>query len=209
MKKARETTIFVIDDDPSVRKALSYLLSSEGYEVETFVSAESFLSREKYHGNGCIVLDIRMKTMSGLELQEELIKKNLSIPIVFITGHGDIPTSVKVMKKGAFDFFTKPFNDEEFLAAIGGAIEKNINNSELLEEKEKILDEIMTLTEREKEILTFITAGYMNKEISAKLDIAEQTVKIHRGHIMRKLGVDSVADLVRKAEKADIIPQKR
>lgn len=209
MKEIDKTIIFVIDDDPSVRKAISHLLRSEGYEVESFESAESFLNRKRYLGLGCIVLDISMKDMSGLQLQEELIKKHLELPIVFVTGHGDIPTSVKVMKKGAYDFLTKPFNDEEFLAAVSGAVRKNEGNIGNIKEKEVIYEEMMKLTDREKEILKFVIAGYMNKEISAHLNIAEQTVKIHRSHLMRKLGVDSVAELVRKAEKADIIPEKR
>jgi len=209
MKEFDNTTIFLIDDDSSVRKAISLLLGSEGYEVETFESAESFLSRKRYFGIGCIVLDIKMKDMSGLELQEELIKKHIDLPIVFITGHGDIPTSVRVMKKGAYDFLSKPFQDKDFLEAIEGAIAKNVGNINRFKEKEKVLEEMMTLTEREKDILKYIIAGFMNKQISFKLDIAEQTVKIHRGHIMKKLGVDSIAELVRKAEVAEIIPEKR
>jgi FixJ family two-component response regulator len=209
MKEAEKTIIFVIDDDPSVRKAISHLLRSEGYVVEAFESAESFLNRKRFLGSGCIVLDISMKHMDGLELQEELIRKHLELPIVFVTGHGDIPTSVKAMKKGAYDFLTKPFNDEEFLAAVSGAVKKNEGNIGNIKEKEVIYEEMMKLTGREKEILKFVIAGYMNKEISASLNIAEPTVKIHRSHLMRKLGVDSVAELVRKAEKADIVPQKR
>lgn len=209
MKEIEKTTIFVIDDDESVRKAISLLLKSEGYETETYESAESFLNSRKYHGTGCIVLDIKMKNMTGLELQEKLLEKHSDLPIVFITGYGDIPTSVKAMKKGAYDFLTKPFNDEDFLAAISTAVEKSIINFNANKEKKAIFEEMLTLTEREREILKFIIAGYMNKEVSAYLGIAEQTVKIHRQHIMRKLSVDSVADLVRKAEKADIVPKKR
>jgi FixJ family two-component response regulator len=209
MKESEQITVFIIDDDPSVRKALGLLLKSESIESESFDSAESFLSRRRYTGMGCIVLDIRMKEMSGLELQEELIKKRMALPVVFITGHGDIPTSVNVMKKGAFDFITKPFLDEDFLAAVRGAINNCVSHKKAIHEREIIFEEMMSLTEREKDILKYIIAGYMNKEISAKLLIAEQTVKIHRGHIMTKLNVDSVAELVRKAEKADITPVKR
>ena len=209
MKETEETIIFVIDDDASVRKAISMLLRSEGYEVETYDSAEDYLSRVRYNGSGCIVLDFKMKNMNGLELQEKLSERHSNLPVVFITAHGDIPTSVKAMKKGAYDFLTKPFNDEDFLASVSTAIEKSVSNFNSSKEKEKIFEEMMTLTEREKEILKYIIAGYMNKQISDMLGIAEQTVKIHRGHIMHKLCVDSVADLVRKAEKADIVPQKR
>lgn len=209
MKEKEETTIFIIDDDLSIRKAVSLLLRSEGYEVETFESAESFLDRGRHPGTGCIVLDIRMENMNGLELQEKLLEKHSDLPIVFITGHGDIPTSVEAMKKGAFDFLTKPFNDEQFLSAVKNAIEKNISNFDSNKAKEKVFEAMMTLTEREKEILQYIIAGYMNKEVSLKLGIAEQTVKIHRGHIMKKLNVDSVADLVRKSEIAEILPINR
>lgn len=205
----KNCTIFVIDDDESVRKATSFLLQSEGYKVETFESAEKFLETEIHHCAGCIVLDIQMEDMTGLELQEKLIKKRLEIPIIFITGHGNIPMSVKAMKKGAYDFLTKPFNDEEFLSAVANAVKMSNNVLSANKEKERILEEMTNLTEREKEILEYIIAGYMNKEISSKLNIAEPTVKIHRGNIMRKLCADSVVDLVRKAEKADILPRKR
>jgi FixJ family two-component response regulator len=202
-------TIYVIDDDPSVRKSTALLLKSEGYKVEVFESAEQFLESRIQTCVGCIVLDIQMKDMNGLELQEELIRKRFNLPIVFVTGHGDISTSVRAMKKGAFDFLTKPFNDEEFLAAVASAVEKSINSLNESKEKEIIHEQMMKLTDREKEILKYIIAGYMNKEISTKLGIAEPTVKIHRGNIMHKLCVDSVADLVRKAEKEDILPEKR
>jgi FixJ family two-component response regulator len=209
MKENKQITIFVIDDDPSVRKALSLLLRSEGYDAEVFDSAESFLKRRRYFGMGCIVLDIRMKAMNGLELQDELNKRKMPLPIVFITGHGDIPTSVKVMQKGAVNFLTKPFEDTEFLSAVDDAIKKSIGTADEMNEKIKIFEQVMELTEREMDILRYVIGGFMNKEISAKLNIAEQTVKIHRGHIMRKLCVDSLADLIRKTEIANIIPEKR
>jgi FixJ family two-component response regulator len=209
VKENRHITVFVIDDDPSVRKAISLLLRSENYETEIFDSAESFLERRRYFGMGCILLDIRMKDMSGLQLQEELNKRKMPLPIIFITGHGDIPTSVTVMKRGAVDFLTKPFDDKDLLEAVKNAINKSISNMDNFSEAVKIFDEIMELTDRELDILRYVIAGYMNKEISAKLNIAEQTVKIHRGHIMSKLHVDSIADLVRKAEKANITPEKR
>jgi FixJ family two-component response regulator len=205
----RKCIIYVIDDDPSVRKSTTLLLKSEGYEVETYESAERFLDEVRNPRAGCIVLDVQMKGMNGLELQEELIKKHFELPIVFVTGFGDVPMSVRAMKKGAYDFLEKPFNDEEFLSAVRSALERNLSNLSMIKEKEKIFEEMMMLTDREKEILKYIIAGYMNKEISAKLGIAEPTVKIHRGHIMSKLCVDSIADLVRKAEKAGIIPEKR
>ena len=209
MKEPGKNIVFIIDDDPSVRKALSFLLSSEGYEPLTFESAESFLSSKPDCACGCIVLDIRMKKMSGLELQDELEKRNIFLPVVFITGHGDIPTSVKVMKKGAFNFLTKPFDDKEFLSAVKEAINDSFSNFRANTEKTEVFEKMNNLTEREKEILKYVIAGYLNKQISAMLGIAEQTVKIHRGSIMKKLEVDSVADLVRKTELAGIIPEKR
>jgi FixJ family two-component response regulator len=209
MKVNKQITVFIIDDDPSVRKALSLLLRSEGYEAEVFDSAESFLARKKYFGIGCIVLDIRMKQMSGPDLQDELNSRGINLPIVFITAHGDISTSVRVMKRGAVDFLTKPFDDRVFLAAINGAIEKSVGNAEVVNDRSLIFEELMHLTEREMDILKYVIGGYMNKEISKRLNIAEQTVKIHRSHIMHKLNVDSLADLIRKAEKGNIVPQKR
>ena len=209
MKKSADIKIFIIDDDLSMRKAISMLLRSEGFETEVFDSAEKFLAREKYFGIGCIVLDINMENMSGIELQDELLKKNIQLPIVFVTGHGDIPTTVNVMKKGAVDFLTKPFDDKDFLFAVTNAIEKCFGFAGNEKEKKKLFGELMELTQREMAILKFVIGGFMNKEISARLNIAEQTVKIHRGNLMRKLKVDSIADLVRKAEKANITPEVR
>ena len=208
-KKTGNITVFIIDDELSVRKALSHLLNSEGYDVEVFSSAGEFLSRSRYFGSGCIVLDINMEEMTGMELQEELIKKHNDLPVIFITGKGDIPTSVKAMKNGAVDFLTKPFDDDQLLSAVKEALMKMDSNIDKIIEKEKIHEEMVSLTFREKEVLGYVISGYMNKEISAELQIAEQTVKIHRGHLMRKLGVSSVAELVTKSEKAGVLPVKR
>jgi len=208
-KKTDNATIFIIDDELSVRKALAHLLNAEGYDVEVFPSAGEFLSRSRYFGPGCIVLDINMAEMSGIELQEELNKKQNDLPVIFITGKGDIPTSVKAMKNGAVDFLTKPFNDTDLLAAVKEALKKMDSNIDKIIEKEKIHEELISLTFREKEVLSYVISGYMNKEISAVLQIAEQTVKIHRGHLMRKLGVSSVAELVVKSEKGGVLPVKR
>jgi FixJ family two-component response regulator len=197
-------TVFIIDDDPSVRKSLSRLVRSLGFGSESFASAEEFLGRERYDGVGCIVLDVRMPGLSGMELQDELVKGEFSMPIIFITGHGDIPMSVQAMKKGAVDFLPKPFDDDELLEAVQKAIEKDREAKAERSATRDILTRIERLTTRECEILRYVITGMLNKQIAFKLDIAEKTVKVHRGRIMEKLGAHSVAELVRLAEKAGI-----
>jgi len=199
-------TVFVIDDDPSVLKGLARLLKSLGFNAETFASAELFLGREHYDGVGCIVLDVRMPGLNGMDLQDELSRADYSMPIIFITGHGNIPMSVQAMKRGAVDFLTKPFDDEELLEAVKKAIERDGTARAERAQVHDIRRRIDTLTPREHEILRYVITGMLNKQIALKLDIAEKTVKIHRGRIMEKLRVDSVADLVRLAEKAGIRP---
>ena len=199
-------TVFVIDDDASVRKSLSRLLRSAGYTTETFASAEEFLGREHFNGIGCLLLDVQMPGLSGMDLQKELSKADYHMSIVFITGHGDIPMSVQAMKRGAVDFLTKPFDDEELLQAVKKAIEKDREAKAERAEVHDLRRRIDTLTPREHEIFRYVITGMLNKQIALKLDIAEKTVKVHRGRIMEKLRVDSVADLVRLAEKAGIEP---
>jgi FixJ family two-component response regulator len=201
-------TVFVIDDDASIRKSLSRLLRSAGYTAETFSSAEEFLRREHFDGVGCILLDVRMPGLSGMDLQEKLNKADYPMPIVFITGHGDIPMTVEAMKKGAVDFLTKPFDDEELLQALRAAIEKDRNARAEYTEVHEIRRLIELLTPRENEILRYVVTGMLNKQIALEVGIAEKTVKVHRGRVMEKLGVDSVAELVRLAEKAGIKPPK-
>jgi RNA polymerase sigma factor (sigma-70 family) len=199
-------TVFVIDDDPSVLKSLSRLLKSCGFDAETFASAEEFLGRPHYDGVGCIVLDVRMPGLSGMDLQEELNRADCSMPIIFITGHGNIPMSVQAIKKGAVEFLTKPFNDEQLLQAVREAIEKDREAKEKHAQVGDIRRRIDTLTPREHEIFRHVITGMLNKQIALKLDISEKTVKVHRGRIMEKLCVDSVADLVRLAETVGIRP---
>ena len=199
-------TVFVIDDDPSVLKGLARLLKSLRFDAETFASAELFLARQHYDGVGCIVLDVQMPGLSGMDLQDELSKADYSMPIIFITGHGNIPMSVQAMKKGAVDFLTKPFDDKELMQAVKKAIEKDRNAKTERAEVQDALKLIEQLTPREKEVFRYVITGMLNKQIALKLDIAEKTIKVHRGRIMEKLGVDSVADLVRLAEKAGIQP---
>jgi len=197
-------TVFVIDDDPSVLKSLLRLLRSLGFDTETFASAELFLARKHYNGVGCLVLDVQMPGLSGMDLQDALSKADYSMPIIFITGHGNIPMSVQAMKKGAVDFLTKPFDDKELMQAVKKAIEQDRTAKAERAEVHDALKRIEQLTLREQEVLRFVITGMLNKQIGLKLDIAEKTVKVHRGRIMEKLCVDSVADLVRLAEKAGI-----
>jgi two-component system response regulator FixJ len=203
---ASNPTIFVIDDDVSVRKGLSRLLRSAGYEVETFPSSEQFLAREHFSGIGCIILDIQMPGLSGMDLQNALNKADYNMPIIFITGHGNIPMSVQAMKRGAVDFLPKPFDDEELMQAVKKAIEKDRKAKVERAEVHGTLRRIERLTPREREIFCHIITGMLNKQIALKLGIAEKTVKVHRGRVMEKLSVNSVAELVRLAEKAGIKP---
>jgi FixJ family two-component response regulator len=205
---AFEPTVFVIDDDPSVRKSLSRLLRSVGHSVETFSSAEEFLAREQFDGIGCIILDVQMPGMSGMNLQAELSKAEYSMPIVFITGHGDIPMSVEAVRKGAVHFLTKPFDDNDLLRAMREAIEKDRKAKAEQAEIHDIRNRFSLLTPREYEILRYVITGMLNKQIAFQLKIAEKTVKVHRGRVMEKLRVDSVAELVRLAEKTGIEPLK-
>lgn len=201
-----QPTVFVLDDDASMRRALSHLLVAAGYTVETYSSAEAFLTRENCDGVGCIILDVRMPGLNGMELQEKLIRSANSMPIIFLTGHGEVAMGVEAMKKGAVDFLTKPCDDEQLLAAIHRAIEKALQERAHVEEEREIRRCIELLTPREKEILPYIITGMLNKQIAAKLGIAEPTLKIHRGRIMEKLSAESVADLVRLAGKIGIEP---
>ena len=195
-----EAIVFVVDDDPSMRKALSNLFRSVGLRAEVFGSARELLESELPEVASCLVLDIRLPGPSGLDFQAELAKANIQIPIIFITGHGDIPMTVKAMKAGAVDFLTKPFRDQDMLDAVAIAIERDRTRRK----DEKIVAELRavfeTLTARERDVLALVASGLMNKQIAAEIGLAEITVKIHRGHIMRKMGAKSLADLVRMAE---------
>jgi FixJ family two-component response regulator len=192
--------VFVIDDDESMRRALTNLFQSVGLRVEVFGSAPELLQSEIPDVASCLVLDIRLPGLSGLDFQLELAKANIHIPIVFMTGHGDIPMSVMAMKAGAVDFLSKPFRQQEMLDAVTVAIERDRRRRK----DEKIVSNAQalfeTLTPREREVLSLVAAGLMNKQIAAEIGIAEITVKIHRGHIMKKMGTRSLADLVRITE---------
>jgi two-component system, LuxR family, response regulator FixJ len=209
MKSETQPTVFVVDDDDSMRKALSYLLLSAGLRVETYSSAEEFMTRDQYNGVGCIILDVNMPGLSGMGLQEKLIQAAHSMPIIFLTGHGELTMGVQAMKRGAVDFLTKPCDDDQLLGAVHSAIEKAQETRSRLEETREIRIRMELLTPRENEILGYVIAGMLNKQIAGRLGIAEVTVKMHRGRIMEKLGAGSVADLVRLAEKVGIKPPDR
>lgn len=189
-----------MDDDASVRKALARSIQVADLNVKTFVSAREFLDQDLPEGPGCLVLDVRMPGLSGLDLQAELNSRNIRTPIVFITGHGDIPVSVKAMKGGAVDFLTKPFKASHLLEAIREALKKDERLQTSRGEKAEMQRRLQTLTPREREVLDLVVKGLLNKQIAVELGAAEKTVKIHRGRVMHKMQVQSVADLVRAVE---------
>jgi FixJ family two-component response regulator len=199
----KDVVIFVIDDDASVRNSLSFLLRSAGYEAETFVSAEEFLSKTTLNSIGCIILDVRMPGMTGFDLQEHLSKNDCNMPIIFITGHGNIPMSVKAIKRGAVDFLTKPFEDMQLLSLVESSIEQCRREKAALDKIRDFRLRLKMLTPREHEVFLHVITGLLNKQIAGELNIKEHTVKVHRGRVMQKLGVDSVASLVRLSERAN------
>jgi FixJ family two-component response regulator len=200
-------TVFVVDDDPSIRESLSLLLSSAGYSVNTFASAKEFLESEhSTSGPACLVLDVKMPGISGLDLQKELTSRNYAIPVIFITGHGDIPMSVLAMKKGAVDFLSKPFDDGQLLDAVKVALLKDSQARSDLNEQKHIMQRLDSLTTRENEILTYLITGMLNKQIAYELKISERTVKAHRKQVFDKMGVNSMAELVRQTEKVGVKP---
>ena len=194
-------TVFVVDDDVSMREALKNLMRSVGIEVETFGAAHEFLSSQRCGAPGCLVLDVRLPGLGGLDLQRQLAEANIQIPIVFITGHGDIPMSVSAMKAGAVEFLTKPFRDQDLLDAVRQAVDRDraarVQRAELAELRERH----KSLSRREQEVMGLVVGGLLNKQIAGELDISEATVKMHRGHLMQKMRADSLADLGRIAEK--------
>lgn len=200
-------TVFIVDDDTSIRESLALLLSSAGYRIKTFGSAKEFLDSDSQQKNpACIVLDIKMPGMSGLDLQKELSELNYSLPIIFITGHGDIPMSVQAMKRGAVNFLAKPFDDDELINAVKEALEKDTQIQANRCEQKQIMQKLDSLTVREYEIMTYLITGMLNKQIAFELNIAERTVKAHRKQVFDKMEISSIAELVRLTEKMKIKP---
>jgi FixJ family two-component response regulator len=196
-----QPVVFIIDDDPSVRKSLYRLLTVEGFLVKTHGSAQEFLDDGHSEAPGCLILDIRLPGLDGLELQKLLTDKGAAPPIVFITGHGDIPMSVRAMKAGAIDFLTKPFTDEDLLIAVKQAIEKSQREKVFTAGIISIREHLALLTPRELEVIQYVAAGHLNKQIGSEIGVTEKTVKVHRGRAMHKLQVRSIAELVRMLEK--------
>ena len=204
LARQADTIIAVVDDDPSVREGLSSLIRSAGLRVETFASAQEFLSRSGAETFSCLVLDLQMPGLSGLDLQKHMAEAEIQIPIVFLTGHGDIPASVRAMKAGAVEFLTKPFDEQDLLQAVQEAIERDRIGREQQAHLRDLRDRYDSLTGREREVMQQVVSGLLNKQIAAVLEITEFTVKIHRGQVMRKMRADSVADLVRMAGQLGI-----
>jgi FixJ family two-component response regulator len=196
--------VFVVDDEPSVRKSVGRLLKAVGYRVETFASAQEFLHAGREDEVACLVLDVQMPDLNGLELQEALAATDRPLGIVFITGHGDIPTSVRAMRAGAVDFLSKPFHERDLVDAIERALQKAGRESGQHSAAREAKKRLSTLTPREHEVLLHVIAGELNKQIAATLGVSLKTVKVHRGRVMHKMRVQSVADLVRLCEDADL-----
>jgi len=197
----RAPVVFVVDDDPSARSSLKFLLSSVGLQVESFESAETFLQRKPSDAPSCLVLDVRLRGLSGLDFQHELAARNIRIPIVFVTGHGDIPMSVRAMKAGAIEFLTKPYRDQDLLDAVRIALEQDRARREQERDLTDLQQRFDSLTPREQEVISMVVSGMLNKQIAGELGTAENTVKVHRSRAMEKMHAQSFADLVRMIEK--------
>ena len=201
-------TVFIVDDDRGLRQAIHDLVESVGLRAESFASGEDFLRAKRMNRPSCLVLDVRLPQMSGLDFQQRLTETGIQIPIIFITAHGDIPMSVRALKSGALEFLTKPFRDQDLLDAIHQALERDRVAREQQSEIHNLQARVRTLTAREQEVMNLVISGMLNKQIALEIGTSEATVKIHRGNVMRKMKAGSVVDLVRMADKLKLSPRK-
>ena len=208
MKSAAVPTVFIIDDDRGMRQAIHDLVESVGLRAESFATGEEFLGTRHTGRPSCLVLDVRLPQMSGLDFQRRLVEAGVQIPIVFVTAHGDIPMSVRALKSGAVEFLTKPFRDQDLLDAIQHALERDRTAQEQEAEIHALQERYHALTAREREVMTLVVSGRLNKQIASEIGASEATVKVHRGHVMHKIQAGSVVDLVRMADKLELSPRK-